>query len=401
MAKKLILLLAVLCLGLLAYGILKVLSKSEALDIPDPAFRNTQAPEDRPQVLLAAAANLQPMNQLLLINFEKDPDPLYYGFELMYLDSKGSGQGYRVIGYRHDGYADYYDSPSLKLDSKANLSVTGKGVKHHQQVDLGPASLKLDDHGVQAYFSFEDVQGRQVSFSLEDRTGRPRQSMDILAPVGVSSQDPQAFPLIYLYDFDFVPLRSSRAQLTIGDRSHQLDPFPVPLPFNGRRRSFLRYSFDAYPVDLFPTDVPLQRVVLDDDLSYRDALSSYYFSYEDSHTLLQEIVIRTPKPITVRFDPAIGRVSGQGTIYVLAQEGMGPLIGSYQVLATGDSLEVQVHFDQGWLAQTSGLISKMVLASDQSVFKNWPKDYYYTAQLDLTSHDIQAQWVNQGAVKSP
>jgi len=55
--------------------------------------------------------DIDPMEKLLLINFEKDPDPLYVGFEPQVFDDDIHGKGHSVIAWRVDGRVDVYHQP--------------------------------------------------------------------------------------------------------------------------------------------------------------------------------------------------------------------------------------------------------------------------------------------------
>jgi len=62
--------------------------------------------------------NIDPMERLLLLNFEKDPDALYIGFEPQVFEDNIHGKGHIVIGWRADGRVDVYYQRSLKLDPR-------------------------------------------------------------------------------------------------------------------------------------------------------------------------------------------------------------------------------------------------------------------------------------------
>lgn len=152
MYKKLLILMAVLLVFVLIFLVYCFFFQKETVELPASPSRNTDVPMESPSVPYFPVAKRQPISRLLLINFEKDPDAVYTAFELMYLDSKQTGSGYRVIAYRHDGYSDYYDEKSLRFDPAGNQSVTAQGVKHHLQVDLGQPHLSMLDQGIQARF---------------------------------------------------------------------------------------------------------------------------------------------------------------------------------------------------------------------------------------------------------
>ena len=91
--------------------------------------------------------NIDPMERLLLINFEKDPDTVYVGFEPQVFDDNVHGKGHIVIGWRVDGRVDVYYEPSLKLDPGA-YDIAGKGLANMVETDFSEASYEVNDFGV-------------------------------------------------------------------------------------------------------------------------------------------------------------------------------------------------------------------------------------------------------------
>ena len=88
---------------------------------------------DRPgtdrDVWLPLTAARYEVTALALLEIEPDADPVYSGFEPQYIEREGE-RGYRVIAYRHDGYADFHDDLALGHDHDLSSAVTGKGLKN-------------------------------------------------------------------------------------------------------------------------------------------------------------------------------------------------------------------------------------------------------------------------------
>lgn len=80
-----------------------------------------------------------------MINFEKDPDSKYIALEPQYLSRDKSGQGFRVIAYRKDGYVDVYDDLNLQDDNEGSFNVTGKGLKESKKVAMENLSFNKID----------------------------------------------------------------------------------------------------------------------------------------------------------------------------------------------------------------------------------------------------------------
>lgn len=62
--------------------------------------------------------DIDPMERLLLVNFDKNPDTIYVGFEPQVFNDDKNGKGHIIIGWRQDGKVDVYHQPSLKIDPK-------------------------------------------------------------------------------------------------------------------------------------------------------------------------------------------------------------------------------------------------------------------------------------------
>ena len=74
--------------------------------------------------------NISPMKRLFLINFEKDPDETYIGFEPQWFEDASYGTGLRIIAWRKDGYIDVYQQPSLTVEEKLDVAAKGLADTH-------------------------------------------------------------------------------------------------------------------------------------------------------------------------------------------------------------------------------------------------------------------------------
>ena len=83
--------------------------------------------EDTVKIANPFRISIDPMERLLLVNFEKDPETLYVGFEPQVFDDNINGKGHLVIGWRVDGRVDVYHEPGLRID-KGKYDIAGKGL---------------------------------------------------------------------------------------------------------------------------------------------------------------------------------------------------------------------------------------------------------------------------------
>ena len=60
---------------------------------------------------------ITPMEALLFMTFEQDPDSIYSAFKAQRFDDDLQGTGQLIIGWRVDGKMDIFHDPQLRLDS--------------------------------------------------------------------------------------------------------------------------------------------------------------------------------------------------------------------------------------------------------------------------------------------
>lgn len=58
-----------------------------------------KTPTKKIHFLSPFSIDIEPMSRLLLVNFEKDPDTVYVGFEPQVFDDADHGKGHLVIGW--------------------------------------------------------------------------------------------------------------------------------------------------------------------------------------------------------------------------------------------------------------------------------------------------------------
>jgi hypothetical protein len=163
-------------------------------------------PDRNTQLFSPFRIDIDPMERLLLINFEKDPDSLYVGFEPQAFDDDINGTGILVIGWRTDGRIDVYHQPGLHPDPE-KFDIAGKGLANMLERKMDGALFEITERGAQAKIRFPDLDGRMIELHLEERSNRTRKPFGLLAPMGQAAENPSAMPLVLLHDFYFV-LRS-------------------------------------------------------------------------------------------------------------------------------------------------------------------------------------------------
>ncbi|MFU8771062.1 MAG: hypothetical protein ACNA8H_01445, partial [Anaerolineales bacterium] len=186
---------------------------------------------------------VSPMERLLLINIEHDPDQVYVGFEPQVFDHPTTGSGLLVIAYRKDGKIDIYHQPSLIL-APENYDIVRKGLDDMIERPFENSHFEIGAQGVDVRFAFEDKQGRQISARIQERSRKPRKPFSLLAPFPGDTENPPSLPLVLLYSFYFVRKSNTNVEIKIGEKSHRLDSLPVPM--DGAWMYFTRYASDLF-----------------------------------------------------------------------------------------------------------------------------------------------------------
>ncbi len=329
---------------------------------------------------------INPMERLLLINIENDPDSRYIGFEPQVFDDEINGSGILVIAWRTDGRVDVYHQPQLQPDP-ARYDIVGKGLAHLVQHPLEGAYFDVDDRGAQAWFAFEDIEGRPVEVTLSEAHPAKRKPFGLLAPMGDAAENPSAMPLVLLHDFYFVRRAHTRLAVTIGGRNHKPDTLPMPLDF--RRMYFARYSPDPLIVTLNPAfNGTLTPLNIDGDGHAAAGGSSYVLSHEGGKPGIKSIS-RSHKHHRVNLDfaPAFPDVSSladhskvKGTFEILGHPSTGKVGGDYTVGKRNGEIRICMIPSRGWIPNESKW-SVRFLYRVGKVFKSWPKTYTWTATL--------------------
>ncbi|MDG5815442.1 hypothetical protein QA601_10150 [Chitinispirillales bacterium ANBcel5] len=104
------------------------------------------------ELLFPFSIEVDSMEKLLLVNFEKDPDSIYVAFEPQVFNDATKGCGHIVIGWRTDKKVDVYHQKTLNIDP-SNYNIAGAGLNEMIPVDMEKASYEVNDFGVQAHIN--------------------------------------------------------------------------------------------------------------------------------------------------------------------------------------------------------------------------------------------------------
>lgn len=344
-----------------------------------------------------------PIKKLALISFEKDPDEVYRGLELQFLDGPPYGRGWRVIAYRNDNYVDVYDDNSLTTIENEVFDVAEKGLKDYTKTELRDVVFAKNDFGVEIGFKFRDLAYREILVYIQENTQRASKAMNLLAPIGSDSESPSSFPLFLLYDFDFVRKHKTKMLIEIDGKTRKSDNFPFPITKELQWRCYARYSTDCHMLEIGKDyEGILTPVELDEDLTYVDGESSYDFQVDEDEkgVSLKSIrvngeghqvvmVFEEPLPVEAKND---GEINGK--FHITTDEVMGFFHGSYQWEQKNGQCSIRLTLDGGWSSVPNSFITKLIL-SPKSVFCTWPKSYEYLQEFNKENYYSKSGWVNR------
>jgi hypothetical protein len=335
---------------------------------------------------------IDPLQRLALINIEKDPDPVYLGFEPQVFDCPHPGRGLLVIAYRRDGRVDVYHQPALNPDPAA-YAVTGRGLHRLVPTPLEGAHFTVHPTGLEVYFAFTDLLGRPIRVELAEDLSRPRRCFSLLAPLGSSTENPPSLPLFFLREFGFFRRRGSQARVEIAGRSHRLDSLPVPVA--GQRVYFTRYTTDPLILHFCPNYTgplePLPGAALSGAPSPDGEI--YTLTERDGRPAVEHMRAEhanypgRPHRVDLAFAPAFPEVTcladgerREGAFEIQAGPESGKVSGVYAVWREGDVVRARLHPSGGWQHQEK-LRSVRFIYAVAKVFRTWPATYEWNAEI--------------------
>lgn len=338
-----------------------------------------------------------PLTKLALINFEKSPDSNYVGLEPQYIDDEQIGTGYRVIAYRQDGYVDVYDDISLNDDKDDSFDVTGKGLCERVKVEMENTRFEKVDDRVLISFQFKDKYGRKIVTNIEEKSARKTNGLNLLAPIGSSTENPTYLPLFFLYNFDFVRKNKTKIEVTIDGKSMILDDFPYPIPKDFQWRYFTRYSSDCQIIEFAnASDGFLEEYTLIDQNKVTNEFIDYHFDEDGS--LLKIFSKNRPHLLVVEFFrglPDIRSIADHSEFVdkfkISADNNMGFISGDYSVKRNGNIVSIELIPSGGWTAVPDSFFTKMMFGN-KSVFCTWTKTYKYTQTIDISTLKSTSKW---------
>jgi len=331
--------------------------------------------------------DIDPMLRLLLVNFEKDPDTLYVGFEPQVFDDAIHGKGHLIIGWRKDGKVDVYHEPTLKLNP-AGYDIVGKGLANMVQCQMKEASFEVTNQGVQAYYLFTDIQNRQVRIKITESNPKKRAPFGLLAPMGDAAEHPSSMPLVLLHDFYFVRRKHTELEVTIDGVQHEADQLPMPIDMT--KMYFTRYSPKPLIARLNPAfDGALHSVeVAEGATEVADNVHDLKLQWMGENLFISQITRKNDvHPVQLIFDDPFPNLYAlennanlSGRFRIHAHPSTGQIAGVYQVARKEETIKLSMIPSEGWKPVPTKFSLRLLYAV-AGIFKKWPATYLWTANV--------------------
>lgn len=351
--------------------------------------------------------DIDPMERLLLINFEKDPDSVYIGFEPQLFNDPFNGSGHLIIGWRRDRKIDVYHQKSLN-PNPLKYSIAGAGLNEMIPTDMETAFFEVNDFGVQAYYRFNDLMGRAVEIAIQEKNPKTRKPFGLLAPMGDAAIHPTSLPLILLHDFYFVRKKHTTIRLTIAHRFHKVDQLPIRM--DGTKMTFVRYSPQPLIATLnanyegtlkgFEAEIGHQIVETDDYI--------FEIHWSNQTAFIQSMSVKNNiHLISMAFNPAFPCLSSiaensshQGEFTITGHNSVGSISGFYSIQSNKESTHIRLVPSMGWKPKTTKLSTRF-LFTVAKVFRKWPTTYQWDAEIHKEPQGewyMESKWKRSGKI---
>ena len=373
----------------------------------DSFSQNRIADSISSRVIFPFSMEIDPMERILLVNFEKDPDSVYVGFEPQVFNDQINGMGHLVIGWRTDKKIDVYHQKSLNPDpSKYNIA--GAGLNRMIAVDMEKAFFQITDSGVQAHYKFADMSGREVEIVISEKNQRERKPFGLLAPMGDAAANPSSLPLVILQDFYFVRKNHTDIKVEINNISHKPDELPIRM--DRQKMTFVRYS----PKPLIATMNPAhdgELVTFEPEAgqgTFKKGDNIYEIDWSNQSPSIRSFSVRNNiHLLTMSFKPSFpclntlpANTRYKGRFIVSGHESVGTISGEYYIQSDGESISVRLVPSKGWKPKATKFSTRFLFTVAR-VFRKWPTTYQWDAELHEDPDGVwhmQSKWIRTGRI---
>ncbi|MGL5353431.1 MAG: hypothetical protein ACRDA5_08890 [Clostridium sp.] len=341
------------------------------------------------------------MKHLLLVNIEKDPDEIYTSFEPQSFDEGENGKGIRVLAYRKDGYVDLYQENSLKRNEEDKLSVAGKGLGDFVEVNLEKSKFVITEYGADLHLIFIDKLGRKINIKIVESKLEKTKPFDLLAPVGISSENPISLPVFFMYGFYFVRRKGTEVLIQIDNKIHKPDKFIIPI--DGKSMYFMRYATTPLIGEFnLAESCKLKPLKIEGDKFFSEEGVIYTFDkINDKYVFKTMSLDVNNSELNIEFIPPIKEITSLddgenniGEFIISGRKSVGTIGGEYSISRVNEDVNITIIPTKGWEPNENRTMIKLIYFLAKP-FKQWPKTYKWTANIKLDKDkwpSISSKW---------
>jgi len=339
----------------------------------------------RNMILSPFSMNFDPMDRLLLVNFEEDP--IYYSIELQ-IFHKLDKEYPLVIMYRKDNMMDIYYTNEVVVKNREKMIMDLLTNVSFNQLEEIEYKFQFDEMGLDAYLFLKDKLEKEIEIKIKEKT-HERELASILSPIGAVSKKPEYFPIVFLNKFGMVIKKNTEIFVKI----HGLlrDTAEMPVRMNGMNVYLARYSLEPIicnwnncfkgnmnPIILNPPTL---------NISNKDI--TYYLLNNSDYYEIKQIYGNDGEGHTVSFEfsPAIPNILSLGSnskingrFSCIIDDKKGIFAGEYYLARTGGTIEFSITPTKGWQPFPGKL---------------WLKTYKWTSEIqiqDIGDIKIASSW---------
>lgn len=343
--------------------------------------------------------DIDPMESLLLVNFENDPDSIYVGFEPQIFNDDVNGKGHLIIGWRKDGKVDVFHQKGLKLKAE-KYDIAGKGLHKMTLTEMKYAICEFGECGINCYYEFQDNNNRKIKIIIREHSKKKIKPFGLLAPMGMAAESPSALPLVYVNDFYFVRKKHTEIKIQIDKKVHKADMLPIPMNF--QKMYFSRYSTNPVIATLNAEyKGVINKLEVESGVNiYEDDKYIINLNNDNGRISIKEIVRKNEKQdIKLSFSPAFPNLENfdlkefKGEFEIFAHKSTGKIKGNYKISKIEEIIIIEMIPSKGWSPNPDRL-SLRFLYTVGKIFKNWPKTYKWTAIIEESKNDfpMKSNW---------
>jgi hypothetical protein len=327
----------------------------------------------RNMILSPFNMTFDPMDRLLIVNFEEDP--IYYSIELQVFH-KIDKEYPLVIMYRKDDMIDIYFTNEIVIkDRKKMITDLHTDISFNQLGDI-EYNFQFDEMGLNAYLFLKDKLEKEIEFKIREKAPE-RELTSILAPIGTVSKNPEHFPIVFLNKFGMVIKNNTEIFIKI----HGFSRVPTEMPVRMSKMRFYsaRFAFEPIicnwnnnfggninPIILNPPTLNIS----DKNITFSLVKNSDYYEIKKTsgnddkdHTVSFEFSPAIPNLIALRSNSKI-----KGRFSCIIDEKKGIFAGEYYLTRTGDTIEFIIQPTKGWQLFPGKL---------------WLKTYIWVANIEI------------------